>query len=245
VRSYKGIFVFGYADRKVYDPLVESDLRRFLVIKRPGNCPPMCRIGPDYDYNTLYTNTADLRQYIIEKGTDNSRQNLEGLRFLERTANGGGAANYVFTRFSRTSHHTWQYDSASRRYLRSQEAESSDPGDEIYDPLFDSLTGERVAADNLIILFVPAIQHFKSNSTDIYNFDLIGSGQAYALRDGRIFKVLWNRPTPDSIIKLVFPTGYNYPLKPGNVWFEVLTSATTHHNEGNGVWRFNFDLGLE
>jgi hypothetical protein len=243
VRMYKGIFAFAYADRKVYDPLVESDLRQFLVIQRPDNCPPMCRIGPDWDYNTLYTDTALLSQYVRDRSVDNARQNLEGLRFVESTAHGGGEVRHVFIRYSSTSHHLWQYDPESNRYLRSQEVENHVPGEEIYEPMFDSLTGQRIAADNLIILMVPAEQYYQSNSTDIYNFNLIGTGTAYTLRDGRIFKVAWNRPTPESLISLEFSPGYHYPLKPGNVWFEVLTSTAAHKVEANGVWRFTFDLG--
>ena len=122
--------------------------------------------------------------------------------------------------------------------------ESRDEGEEDYDPLFDNLTGERIAADNLVIIFVPALQYFKSNSTDIYNFNLTGSGKAYALRDGRIFKILWSRSSPESMIRLVLPNGNNYPLKPGNVWFEVLTTTSTYKVENKGIWRFTFDLGL-
>lgn len=245
VRMYKGIFVFGYADRKVYDPLVESDLSRFLVITRPGNCPPMCRIGPDWDYNTLYTNTTELTQYINERGVDNIRQDLSGLNFWENGSSGGGEANNIYIRFSRTSYHAWQYEAGSRRYLRSQEVESRDPGEETYDPLYDSLTGNRIKADNLIVLMVPSSQFFESNSTDIYNYNLIGTGKAYGIREGRIFKLIWSRPTPESLITLRFANGRIYPLKPGNIWYEVLTTASTHEVEAGGVWRFTFDLGLE
>ncbi len=244
VRIYKGIFAFGYADRKIYDPLMETDIYKYLVLQRPDNCPPMCRIGPDYDYNTLYTNTAELSQYITDKGLENGRQNLDGLRFLEGVAHGGGEANYLLIRYSRTSYHMWQYEPANNLYERSQEAESRDLDEENYEPLFDSLTGRRITADNLVILLVPSEQYFKSNSTDIYNFALMGKGTAYALRDGRVFEILWIRPTPESMISLVYPNGQPYPLKPGNVWFEVLSSVSTHRVESRGVWRFIFELGL-
>jgi hypothetical protein len=245
VRMYKGIFAFGYADRKVYDPLMEMDFYRYLVLQRPDNCPPMCRIGPESDYNTLYTNTAELNQYITDKGLENGRQNLDGLRFRVQPANGRGEVNHVLIRFTRTSHHMWQYEPATSRYVRSQEAESRDLGAEVYEPLFDSLTGERIAADNLIILLVPSEQYFKSNSTDIYNFNLIGAGNAYALRDGRAYKIIWRRPASDSLISLAFENGNSYPLKPGNTWFEVLTATSAYQVESTGVWRFIFDLGLE
>ncbi len=245
IRIYKGFFVFGFADDRVYEPLAASDLGDYLVIERPGNCPPMCRIGPDSDYNTLYTDTAALSQYLSDKGIDNQRQNLDGLRFVESPAVGGGEADYVFIRYSRTSYHMWTYDPQANRYLRSQDGDSRDLGEEIYQPLYDSLTEERLAADNLIILLVPTTYFYKSNSTEIYDIQLKYSGRAYALRDGRLFKLVWNRPKEGSLVTLTFENGNSFPLKPGNVWYEVLSDASTLHTEPGGVWSFRFDLNMD
>ncbi len=91
VRLYKAIFAFGYADDRVIDLWTEGDLKPFLVIEHPDNCPPMCRIGPENAYNTLFTDTAQLSQYITDKGVSNDRQRLEGLRFEEKSLLAAGA----------------------------------------------------------------------------------------------------------------------------------------------------------
>lgn len=246
VRMYKAIFAFGYADDRLVNPWMESDLLYFLVVERADNCPPLCRIGPENAYNTLYADTIELSSYITAKGmVDNVRQDLRGLRFEEHSlaTSGGGEANRVEIRFSRTSHHLWEYDPLTERYLRWQEVESRDIGDESYDLLLDSLTAQPVGADNLVLLQVPTGYFYKSHSTEIYDIALKGEGDGFALRQGRIFKIKWARPTPKSLVSIRFPSGQPFPLKPGNVFFEILSEVTTHEVEA-GAWRFYFDIDV-
>jgi hypothetical protein len=243
VRAYKGIFAFAYADDRVIERWLKTDLTPFLVIERPDNCPPMCRIGPESEYNTLYTDTAQLSQYITDKGTSNDRQRLEGLRFEEKSliTAGGGPASRVEIRFSPMSYHYWEYDPAATRYLRWQDAERAPAGEEVYTPLVDSLDNQQVGADNLVILYAPVDYFFISHSTEIYDIQLIGRGDGYALRDGRIFAIQWKRKNPQDMITLTFPNGEPYPLKPGNTWFEVLSDGAPHEVD-SPTWRFEYVL---
>jgi hypothetical protein len=246
VRMYNAFFVFGYADDRVIDLWDESDLRNFLVIERPDNCPPLCRIGSQNNYNTLFGDTKLISQYVSERGTDNSRQDLTGLRFEETSyvTSGGAKVDRVEIRYSNTSHNYWEYDPGTQRYLRWQEDESAEIGGETYQPLMDSLTNQQVAADNLVILFVPTGYFFESKSTEIYDIALKDGGEAYILRQGRIFKGRWLHPTIDSLILITSPNGVPFPLKPGNVWFEVLSEVSEHQVKGT-TWKFLFDLNLE
>jgi len=241
VRAYKGIFAFGYADDRVIDLWEEDDLTPFLVIERPGNCPPMCRIGPKSQYNTLFTDTALLSQYITAKGISNGRQRLEGLYFDDKSllASGGGAASRVEVRFSPMSYHYWEYDPVTRRYLRWQDTDRAPSGAEAYAPLVDSLDNQQVGTDNLVILYVPVGFFYLSRSTEIYDIQLKGSGEGYALRDGHIFAIKWKRRKSPDMISLAFPNGVAYPLKPGNIWFEVLNTGGPHKVDGS-TWRFEF-----
>jgi hypothetical protein len=229
----------------VIDPLVESDLKNFLVFERPNNCPPLCRIGSENAYNTLYVNTQELTEYIRGRGVPNVRQNLSGLRFesSEMVTFGGWEANRIAIRYSRTSHNYWEYDPETERYVRWQEADSRGIGEEVYLPLVDNLTSQPVAADNLVILLVPTGYYFKSNSTEIYDIALKGQGPGFAMRQGKVFKIEWKRLKPEQLISIVYPGGIPYPFKPGNIWFEVLTSDSTRQVDGLN-WNFFFKLDL-
>lgn len=245
VQMYKAIFAFGYADDRVMDLFMESDFKNRLVIQRPDNCPPMCRIGAKNAYNTLYTNTAELSSYVSQRGTNNERQDLHGLLFETFSLflfNAGGKADAIAIRFSNTSYHLWIYDPASEQYFRSQEAESAAFGEERYLPLFDQLTGEQLSADNLIVLLVPTGYFYQSHSTEMYDIQLTGEGTAYAFRGGRAFKVKWSRPRPDALISILFPNGVYFPLKPGNIWFEVLGANSTHQVANRTTWQFFFSI---
>ncbi len=245
IQMYQAIFAFGYADDRVMDFFLESDFKNRLVIQRPDNCPPMCRIGPKNAYNTLFTNTAELSAYVSQRGTNNDRPDLHGLRFegyslLMQTA--GKKAEVIAVRFSNTSYHLWTYDPASRQYFRDQEAESAPFGEETYMPLFDQLTAEQISADNLIVLLVPTGYFYKSKSTEMYDIRLIGEGTAYAFRLGRVFEAKWVRPSPEALLSICYTNGAPLPLTPGNTWFEVLGASSTHQVVNNTTWQFFFSI---
>jgi hypothetical protein len=242
MQMYNAIFTFAYADSRVMNFLLDSPEKNYLVIQQPDNCPPLCRIGPDYEYNTLYADTDLLSQYVTNRGTDNNRQELSGLRFEEKTtiSFGGRQVSRIGIRFSQTSYHKWDYDSVTKRFFRSQDLETRVRGQEIYAPLFDSLSEEQISTDNLIILLVPITYFFKSSDTEIYDINLTGTGNGYALREGRVYQVKWNR-NDDKLVTLTMSNGKTYPLKPGKTWYEILgESSTSEINDLN--WQFYFDI---
>lgn len=244
IRAYKGIFVFAYADDRLIDFWKGSDIEPFLVFEGKNNCPPMCRIGSkEDDYNTLFTDTALLSEYAARRGIVQQRQDLNGLRFEanSKILESGEPLERLELRFSPESYSYWEYFPGLRRYLRWQDVERRAKDNEAFEPLYDSLTDDQVFADNLIVLRVPAVYFYKSKSTEVYNFNFTGEGQAYGIREGRVFELRWRRPNPDSMPSLTFLTGAPYPLKPGNVWFEVLTDVSPQQTYGP-TWRFEFKL---
>ncbi len=241
LRMYKAIFAFGYADDRVIDPWLGTDISKFLVVQHDDNCPPLCRIGPQDDYNNLYADTQKLSEYITQRGVENGGQNLNGLRFEPNPPNGGGAAQQAAVRYSSDSYNLWLYDAASGRYQRFQESENRQPGEEAYEPLYDSASGgAQVTAANVIFLMVPSDYYYQSNSTDIYDFYLMGHGTAYAMRDGRTIKIQWERYTQEQLLSLSYPGGRLYPLKPGNTWFIILSEQSIVESEVGGKWSFTF-----
>jgi len=237
VRMYKTIFAFGGADQRILTQLMNAEFADRLVLEGGHNCPPMCRIEPN-SYNYLITNTTDLSKYAESKGVKDDRQDLNGMTFNPTIPDGGTPGNQVYTRVSISAYSRWDYDPTSGRYLRFQDNQEDTGQGEAYVPLLDRLNNQQASAANVVELFAPHSFVVKSGASEIVDIQLSGSGDAVAFRDGKAYKVKWNRPTPDSVLYLTFPNGSNYPFKPGNTWFEVVGQSSKTELKDAGVWRF-------
>jgi hypothetical protein len=243
MRMYHGIFVFGWADDPVLEFLFAPDIKSHLVVERPDNCPPLCRVGSEEAYNNLFADTAEIGPYLAYRRTSNNRQDLNGLQFdiqLPPSANPGGK---FFLAYSIVSYHYWEYDPALGVYLRYQETEDAKDGKaEAFAPLTDSLTGSQLSASNVVVLLVPHEYYLQSSSTEILDQAILGEGKGYAFRDGSIYPIRWEQEARNRRIKLILPNGVTYSLKPGNTWFEIIGERSTFEPVDEGVYRFEFDM---
>jgi hypothetical protein len=242
MRMYNAIFVFGWADDPILEHLLQPDLLHHLVVENPDNCPPLCRLKSGHGYNNLFTDTHLLSQYVSDRGTNNERQDLNGLRFEQAVPKSGNPGEKFFIRYSIVSFNYWQYDPTSGRYLRFQETADEQSSGNSYAPLTDSLTGEQLSADNVIILRMPHEIYYQSSSTTIIQAPFTGEGTGYAFRDGQVYPIRWSHPDANRLLSMTLPNGYPYPLKPGNTWFEVLGETSPILPNPDGSYRF--ELGM-
>ncbi len=242
MRMYNAIFVFGWADDPILDHLLQPDLLHHLVVENPDNCPPLCRLKSGHGYNNLFTDTHLLSQYVSDRGTDNERQDLNGLLFELAAPKSGNLGEKFLIRYSIVSYHYWQYDLSSGRYLRFQETVNEGVLKIPYAPLTDNLTGKQLSADNVIILRMPHEIYYQSSSTTIIQVPFIGQGDGYAFRDGQVYPIRWSHPELNRLPSITLPNGYPYPLKPGNTWFEVLGETSPLLPQADGSYRFEFSI---
>lgn len=230
-QMYKSIFAFGGADQRILNRLFNSAYSDRLIVEGSHDCPPMCRTDPN-GYNFLVTNTADLTTYAETIGVKKERQALNGMSFDPETPTGGKPGGQLYTRYSISAYVRWDYDPATGRYLRFGDTQEDTTGGsgEGYAPFMDRLTNEQVVADNVVVLFATHDYAYKSGNSEIVDILLSGSGKAYAFRDGQVYEVTWNRPTPDSVLYLTNPDGTPFPFKPGNTWFQVVGQTSKAEN---------------
>jgi len=244
VEMYESIFAFGSAEQRTYSRLFNKEFSDQLVVEGYANCPPMCRVDPN-GYNYLVTNTAELSKYATQKGVDNSRQNLDGMTFNQDASPGGQPGQQLFVRYSIGAYLQWNYDVNSGRYLRFQDAqEAPNLADEAYSALTDRLTGQQIAADNVIVLAVPHKYAYNTHPgpNEVIEIMLSGSGPAYAFRDGQVFQTTWNWSEAYSVLYLSLPDGTAYAYKPGNTWYQVVGQSTQIQNDTAGIYRFEFRI---
>jgi hypothetical protein len=236
---YKAVFVFGSAYYLLYQRLFNSDFSNRLIIEYRDACPAVCRFDPG-GKDFLYANTAALQDYLARRGIDNSRQNLDGMFFKLESPEGGQPAEQVFTRFSGAIYNRWDYDPASGKYLRFADTENDLSGtNPQYAQLTDELTKQPIAVDNLVVIFVRHSRIDPRADVEVLDAPMLGTGQAYLARDGKIYPVLWSRMAEDQVLTLIDENGNPFPFKPGQTWVEVFTINSTAAQEGN-AWRFQF-----
>ncbi|MEN6393468.1 MAG: DUF3048 domain-containing protein, partial [Anaerolineaceae bacterium] len=122
IRMYKSIFAFAGADKRVLNKLYGTEFYDRLVVEGSANCPPMCRLDQNAE-NFLVADTLEMGKFIVGKGVDNSRQNLDGMTFKTEAPANGQPAVKIFNRYSISAYSRWDYDSASGRYLRFQDTQ--------------------------------------------------------------------------------------------------------------------------
>jgi len=241
MRMYNSYLVFANADDRVEDYLISTDLLPFLIVPRPDNCPPVCRDTTIPGFNNVFTDVAGVHAWLAKAGKDDTRPPLRMGYFSKAILPWMGQdATRIYTRFSGYAYNFWEYDTNTGKWLRWQDtADSLGGAPETYAPLFDDLTGERVTADNVVVLLV---KHFAYNKDDqVYDIQIVGEGIAYLFRDGKVYNVKWVRDKVDQPIVITDPAGNLMALKPGNTFYEVLTDLTEVSQDGTN-FRFRFVL---
>jgi hypothetical protein len=230
VRGYKAVFAFGSAYVAEMNRFRNSEYANRLVVEGPST--PLKRYDPN-GYNYLVVNTADLSGFATQKSMTNVRQDLNGMFFNLAAPAGGQPGKQVVVRYSGSIYNRWDYDSTTGKYLRFSETQDDfNAQNEKYAQLTDRLTKQPIAFDNVVVLKVT----HELYSPGIYDILFSGSGDGYALRDGQLYQVKWQRNDSD-VVTLTNPDGTPFAFKPGNTWFEVVGMNTIVRQSDQG-WRF-------
>ncbi|MBI5934218.1 MAG: DUF3048 C-terminal domain-containing protein [Chloroflexi bacterium] len=248
-RMFKAFLVFNYADPREWNYLKGSDLYPFLVIPSctGGICPPffVSRIKDveDAEHFTNYFDTTRFNDFAKEKGVNNSRQTLRNGFFSETVPASEGQVQRIYTTYSNRSYNYWEYDIATRKYLRYQETVNVDAEGgvaETYAPLIDAVTNQQVNAENVVVVFASHTFANKFNAEDeVYNIHLVDEGLAYVFRDGVVIPARWSRPEKDQLFFLATREGDPIFLRPGRTFYEVIGVTSTMIQNGLD-WRFIF-----
>jgi hypothetical protein len=249
-QMYDGFFIFGYADERIFDffeTLGEYWLHSFILdaglvdIDCNAEQPRfLCRDAELITYNNLFANTAMLTR--VGDGRElNHRVDLNGMRFTRQTPAEGELALDIRVRYSLFIYHKWTYNVTLGRYQRFQETiGDANPNFEQYAAHMDALTGEQLAADNVVVLLAPHYYFVKTATTEITNIPLYGEGPAYVFRDGYVFAAKWYRPTLDQgVLQILTIDDEPFSLKPGSTWFQVMSTKTAV-TRSDWIWRFVF-----
>ncbi len=232
IQMYSGVLLFGGAYEELMESLLSAEFGKNLIREGPNTEPAFYRYDPK-GVNALMVNTTLLGPVYEKYGIEDIQPQFTPLAFSDEGPVNGPAADVVFTRFSGSMYNRWDYDPGTRRYYRSSEIKSG--LDEEYAPLYDQLTGRQIAADNLVILFTRYNQ--VENENQVFDVPMIGSGKAYAARDGMINALTWKREASDQLLELLNENGTAYSFKPGTIWYSVFGSQSKLEQQDRN-WKF-------
>jgi hypothetical protein len=259
VQMYKSIFVYGSAYTDVQTRFFSSDFSGRLILENANSCPALCRTDPN-GQNLLVADTAAMRDYLVTREVDNTRQNLDGMLFKAQPPLGGAPAVQVFVRYSGAIYNRWDFDPTTGRYLRFVDnANDINRQSEVYVPLTDRRNGQPVAADNVVTLCAPHQYYIFRDDAEVVDIIMDNqrvasytacdgqaypgnSGPAYLARDGQVYKVTWQRAARDSVLTLLGPDGATFPFRPGQTWFEVIGGSSTVEQQPSSTWRFTHHM---
>jgi hypothetical protein len=242
-RMYHAYLVFKFADPRVETYLETTpDVAPFLVVPSIGSCPPF-RLKPDRDvedYNNSYFNTLLWQDCVDRNGLENDRQMIRTGFFNEIVPLSELRGTRMYTHYSADSYNYWLYDPKTKQYLRYQElSDNRNNKPESYDVLMDAATGEAVHAANVVFMLV---HHNFSNTFDledeVYQIDLVDSGEAYVFRDGVGIPARWIRTNQDQPLLLTTLNGAPIYLRPGITFYQVLGNAS-YVDQDAGEWNFH------
>jgi hypothetical protein len=188
------------------------------VLPQLGNLIMVNALDPE-DVNSAGLTLEEIEALPLEPANP---WDYAGIRFHPRPPSGGAPAPDLSIIFNLYAQFSWAYDPASGGYLRSQ-----DPADGSGEqsPQLDRLSGEPLRFENVVVLFA---QHKLENPAGTilevelrYLQDRLG----LLFRDGRVYDIHWS--TTRDQFRILDEKGNDFPLKPGQIFFEVVNFRTT------------------
>jgi len=234
---YQGILAYGNADQQVDEVLIEKLHDRALAYKDLP-CPPMCGYLT-HSATGVYLDSAALTRYAEAIGVDNTVQDLRGFYFQDETLQGDEQASILRVEYANFSIMEWRFNPDNGTYQLWQEVETDDGL--VLAPTTDRNTGQRLAFENLVVMFADYIEYAPS----LHDIE-IESGraprEASFFRDGQFVRGTWRVPEPNRPIIFETEPGQSMPFKPGQTWIVIVGRSSKVEQTASDEWAIYFGL---
>lgn len=233
VTMYQGILGFMSADARVYSRITQI-LGDRAITGSQSTCPGICDDGRNI-VTSVFADSGALTDISISRGVENSRPNLDGMRFDPEVPSGGEPGESVMVTYAYMNQGEWQYDPVVGKYLRLIE-ETDEQNNITMIPLVDSNTNQQLAFSNVIVLYA-YYNEYSPTLHDISIWDNTYGQRALIFRDGQAFEADWRTTSWQSPIQFTDSNGSIFALKPGNTWIVIIGTYSTEQSI-DGDWSF-------
>lgn len=207
---YRPLFVISGAADPTYEVLRGAGLK----IREEGQPEEaFTRVG---DRKRPYNLMVDVNRMWQVAARDDALPPASQAWSFDETAPTGQDVLEARLSFSPTNPVRWAWDAASGRWLREQSG----------GPHVDA-AGVQLGAENVVVMKVPVAGGggVDAAGNETQHIEIIGSGEATILRDGKTVSGLWRKESREAHIEFVTAAGVVIPLAPGRTWVELLPNA--------------------
>jgi hypothetical protein len=202
------LFVHSGGIRAVLSAVEKAGIEDIDCRFEEETCPRDERREMPHD---IFSSTRNLRALSDERGKEPEPL----FEYDSEPPEGAKRGRNVHLNFSPYADVSWRYRNGLDAYVRFHGEEPHVLED-----------GTRVAATNVVVLVVPRLD---TNRTDVAgnpvpSFDVIGAGDAFVFRNGRVTVGRWQRDSVHQVTQLLDQAGDEIALAPGNTWIELFPS---------------------
>ncbi|MGH2690896.1 MAG: DUF3048 domain-containing protein [Actinomycetota bacterium] len=167
-------------------------------------CPRDPNFSPPHD---IFTSTEALRDASKTAGSP-----PEEVFTFDEEAPQGKRGREIHLNFSGVANVYWRYRRNVDQYLRFHDETAHDLED-----------GSQVATENVVVMVVERLTTRISDSAGnpVPNFEIVGSGDLFVFRSGKVIKGTWQREDESASTRLVDAQGDDIALAPGQTWVEL------------------------
>lgn len=170
--------------------------------------------------------------------------NLSGNLFCTQVEIPGEPGQELFVEYNINNKNHFVYDHELNAYLWHINRPSDN---QVYDLMTDRLTGEPLAFENVVVMFVPHVA--QNQAVTIINLQMQSArGRAIIFRNGQKYEAEWSTQFPSYVTDRDRPipvhfevNGAPFPLAPGQTWINLLNQGDTIQQIGDGIWLADFD----
>jgi hypothetical protein len=209
VSQYHALFAFSGANGQVNSQIRSAGIENLSEDAgvRNGFTRSSSRPAP----HNLYLDLTKIREEALRRKMS-ATQIIAPLAFGPKSVEASVPISYVKVPFSPANTVEWTYDADRDVYLRENNGSVHS----------DALTGEQIAARNVVVLWAKMIAASRRDSAGsrTYDIELVGSNRCSVFRNGTRLDGTW-QATKDKPPVFKAEDGTVIRLAPGNTWFQV------------------------
>lgn len=167
------------------------------------------------NWQDSYTSMSKIQQYVKKAKYRTTTDKEPVFSFNDSPIDPQGSnANVVDLRFSTASYCSFQYDNATKLYMRYREGK----------PHMERTNGKQLTAKNIIVQFE---ENFTINGDTKGRQEVktVGSGNGYYISQGKYTKIKWSKASRRASTIYTLEDGSTLKLNPGQTWVEILPTS--------------------